>query len=102
MYCSQCTVCDIGDYANDLKVRKEVNDIFGYPQDHIPVTADDLLMFAVNLVEMYGIWEFDPYFRKKPDWDLFLRSAGQQTDRLKGIGREFIRQLTGNKTSNLG
>ena len=59
---AKCTVCDIGDYANDLKVRKEVNDIFGYPQDHIPVTADDLLMFAVNLVEMYGIWEFDPVF----------------------------------------
>lgn len=47
--------------------REQVNRFAGYYPDYIPITLDDKMSYCVDLINYYGITEFDPYFPEETE-----------------------------------
>lgn len=92
----KCTIHDLGDYVHDDRLCRELNSIIGYPRDFIPASEEELLTFAVNLVEVFGVWDFDPVFPEETElgpWH--YRAPANRQIVSRASARRFIRQFTG-------
>lgn len=64
MMVAKCYV-DLSDWLNEnenIDERKELNKFNGYPEDYIPESLHDKMMYCCDLIGYYGITNYDPEF----------------------------------------
>lgn len=93
MMVAKCYV-DLSDWLDvtkDIDKRKELNYFYGYPEDYIPESLHDKMMYCTDLIEYYGIANYDPEFPSETEcgpygftWDKII--VGKQ------IAQRFLKE----------
>lgn len=79
------------DKTRNIDERKEVNKFNGYPEDYIPESLHDKMMYCTDLIGYYGIANYNPEFPSKTEcgpygftWDKII--VGKQ------IAQRFLKE----------
>lgn len=56
---------DFASWSEDEDTRKQINSFAGYDEAYIPQTEDEKMSYCVDLINYYGLHEFDPEFPKE-------------------------------------
>lgn len=81
------------DFASWLKdSRKEINSFAGYDEDYIPLTEDEEMSYCVDLINYFGIHEFDPEFPEETGCGPYAIGTIEQWIVRRQIAKRFLKE----------
>lgn len=92
MIVAKCFI-DLSDWSiPEDEGRKEVNKWAGYDEDYIPYSLDEKMSYCVDLINYYGIQEFDPDFPKETGCGCYALGNVNQWIVGKTIAQRFMKE----------
>ena len=72
--------------------RKKVNQYAGYDEGYIPQTQEEKMSYCVDLINYYGVQEFDPEFPKETGCGCYALGTVSQWIVGKTIAQRFMKE----------
>lgn len=92
MIVAKCFI-DLSDWLKpENKQRKEVNWFFGFDEDYIPFTLDEKMSYCVDLINHYGIREFNPDLPKETGCGCYALGTIDQWIVSKTVAQKFMKE----------
>lgn len=91
MIVAKCFI-DLSCWLEDKEDVKEINSFAGYDEDYIPQTEDEKMSYCVDLINFYGIHEFDPEFPKETNCGPYALGTLPQWIVGKTIAQRFMKE----------
>ena len=84
---ARCYIADINDW-----IFAEINSCAGYDKDFRPETEDQKMSYCVDIINYYGIHEFDPVFPKETGCGPYALGTIKQWVVGKTIVKRFLKE----------
>lgn len=92
MIVAKCFI-DLSDWLKpEDEDRKTINRFAGYDEDYIPQTLEEKMNYCVDLINYYGIQEFDPDFPKETGCGCYALGSVSQWIVGKTIAQRFMKE----------
>ncbi len=92
MIVARCYI-DLSDWLKpEDKGRKQVNSYVGYKEEYIPQTLEEKMSYCTDLINYYGIHEFDPEFPKETGCGPYALGTLPQWIVGKTIAQRFMKE----------
>lgn len=84
---ARCYVADINDW-----ISAEINSFAGYDENYRPETEDQKMSYCVDIINYYGIHEFDPEFPEETGCGPYAIGTIEQWIVGRQIAKRFLKE----------